>query len=242
MFTGATNPNDLVPLEKLKITNLENKETFYVLYNPQSYVQQRSVNYSQINMLGTDAPVVQFQNGNGETLSLELFFDSLSSSTEVGGTSDRQKAFESNSRRQITETMIDVRDYTQEVYKLMTTQSDVHRPPRLLVEWASLQFTGFLVSCEQTFTKFDDMGYPVRAILKCEFLEHRDADKLSACNPLESPDTTKFRTIRQGDSLWALAAREYGESGQWREIAAANGIVNPRRLRAGERLILPALD
>ena len=35
--------------------------------------------------------------------------------------------------------------------------------------------------------------------------------------------------------------REYGGAGQWRQIAQANGIDNPRRLRSGETLVLPAL-
>ena len=55
------------------------------------------------------------------------------------------------------------------------------------------------------------------------------------------PDTTKYRTLHQGDSLWALSAREYGEAGRWREIARANEIENPRLLRSGETVVLPAL-
>ena len=47
-------------------------------------------------------------------------------------------------------------------------------------------------------------------------------DEVFGKNPLQSPDTTKYRTVRQGDSLWAMAAHEYGEASQWREIAAAN--------------------
>ena len=59
-------------------------------------------------------------------------------------------------------------------------------------------------------------------------------------NPLNSPDTTKYHTVRQGDSLWALAAQEYGDAGQWRAIAEANGLANPRTLRTGETLVVPA--
>ena len=59
--------------------------------------------------------------------------------------------------------------------------------------------------------------------------------------PLESPDTTKYRTVHQGDSLWAMAAKEYGQPEQWRAIADANGLANPRALRSGERLVVPAI-
>ena len=47
--------------------------------------------------------------------------------------------------------------------------------------------------------------------------------------------------MHQGDSLWALSAKEYGQPEQWRAIADANRLANPRQLRSGERLVLPAL-
>lgn len=235
-----------MPLEKLRIVNLDekdpDKQVIEVLYNPQTYVQQRSVSYAQIEMLAGDAPVVQFRNGGAESLRMELFFDSLSAGQEVGGTTESREGFRANQLRTSMENEINVRNYTAMVYDLMRVNADVHRPPKLRVEWASLQFTGFLASCEQTFTKFDEGGRPVRAVLQCEFLEYRDPEMVNKLNPHNSPDTTKFRTVRQGDSLWALADAAYGDAGRWREIAEANGIVNPRRLRTGELLVLPALD
>jgi nucleoid-associated protein YgaU len=44
------------------------------------------------------------------------------------------------------------------------------------------------------------------------------------------------------DSLWALAAREYGNPRYWRKIARHNGIENPRRLTAGTTVVLPPLE
>jgi nucleoid-associated protein YgaU len=59
---------------------------------------------------------------------------------------------------------------------------------------------------------------------------------------MNSPDTAKFRTVHQGDSLWAMSAKEYGECSSWRLIAAANGIENPRLLDSGSTLSLPAIE
>ena len=92
-----------------------------------------------------------------------------------------------------------------------------------------------------SFTRFGEKGHPVRAILSCTFVEHRDVKDIFVKNPLNSPDTTKYHTVKQGDSLWALAAEEYGDVNEWRTIAAANGLANPRRLKAGETLVIPAL-
>ena len=89
--------------------------------------------------------------------------------------------------------------------------------------------------------RFGERGIPLRAWLDCVFQEYIPPKKAGLARPLESPDTTKYRTVRQGDSLWALAAREYGQPEQWRAIADANGLANPRLLRSGARLVLPAL-
>lgn len=240
MYFGIPNPNAMIPVKKMKIKNLDTGETINVLYNPQSYTQTRSVRYGQISLLNSDAPLVQFQNGSGEMLSFDLFFDTLSAGAEVGGSIGDKLKFAATSLLP-SAAAPDVRDYTKKVYNLTRIEVSVHRPPELKLEWASLQFQGFMVSCRERFTKFNEAGKPVRAILSCQFIEHMDIKKLFGTKPLESPDTTKYRRVEQGDSLWAYAAKEYGESGQWRHIATANGLANPRMLHAGDMISLPAL-
>ena len=159
----------------------------------------------------------------------------------MGGTIVDRAKFTLNSLAPTIAGSIDVRDYTQKITKLMHIDSDLHRPPLLKVEWASLQFKGYLASCKERFIRFDEKGKPVRAYLNCTFMEFRDYKDLFIANPLNSPDTTKYHTVSQGDSLWSLAAKEYGDAGQWRLIAEANGLSNPRMLRNGEILVIPAL-
>ncbi len=244
MYVGIPNPNIIMPLEKMKITNLDAfnpfDKTFTVLYNPRSYTHTRNVDYSQIPLLGADAPIVQFQSGRGDILSFDLFFDSISAGSEVGGTILDRAIFAANSLLPSATNLIDVRDYTSKIINLMHVVSDLHRPPELQVEWGTLSFKGFLVSCTQQFTKFDEAGWPVRAVLQCQFVAHVDLDKLFGSNPLNSPDTSEYQKVCQGDSLWAISVKKYGTCDCWRQIAAANGLVNPRVLRAGETLVLPA--
>ena len=242
MYVGISNPNILMPLEKMTIKNLDTKDKITVLYNPQTYTVTRNVAYAQYNFLGSNGPVVQFQAGMGEVLYFELFFDSLSAGSEVGGSVIDRAAFAANSILPSKGNLIDVREYTKKVYDLMEVEPKVHRPPRVKVEWASLQFTGFLASCQQQFIKFDENGQPIRAKLVCQFIENLDIDIMQGTSPRESPDTTKYRRIKQGDTLWAMSADEYGECGQWRVIAAANGLTNPRLLRTGDMIALPALE
>ena len=134
-----------------------------------------------------------------------------------------------------------MRTYTNKVYKLMEIDPDKHVPPLVKLKWSTLQFKGFLVNCSIQFVRFSEQGTPLRAWMDCTFQEYISPDKAHKPRPLESPDTTKYRTVHAGDSLWALSAKEYGQPEQWRSIADANRLSNPRLLRSGERLVLPAL-
>lgn len=240
MYIGIPNPNILVPLEKLSIEP-EGKKAFQVLFNPESYVQSRSVRYAQANGVATNTPVVQFAGGSMEVLQFRLFFDSMSAGTEVGGNLLDQAKFAANSLLPTLGKMVDVRNYTKKVYSLMEIDPDKHVPPLVKLEWSSLQFKGHLISCKQNFVRFSEHGIPLRAWLDCTFQEFVAPLKANLPRPLESPDTTKYRTVHQGDSLWSMSAKEYGQPEQWRAIANANGLANPRMLRTGSRLVLPAL-
>ena len=240
MYIGIPNPNILVPLEKMTIEP-EGGKSFQVLYNPESYTQSREVRYAQSQGISTNTPVVQFAGGGAETLQFKLFFDSMSSGSEVGGGVVDKAKFLGNSLLPSIGKLIDVRTYTNKVYKLMEIDPDKHVPPLVKLKWSTLQFKGFLVSCSIQFVRFSEQGTPLRAWMDCTFQEYISPDKAHKPRPLESPDTTKYRTVHAGDSLWALSAKEYGQPEQWRSIADANRLSNPRLLRSGERLVLPAL-
>ena len=240
MYIGIPNPNILTPLEKMTIQP-EGKSSFEVLYNPESYTQSRQVRYAQAHGISTNTPVSQFAGGGLEILQFRLFFDSMSSGSEVGGGLADKVLFAANSLLPSMTKAIDVRTYTKKVYSLMEIDPDKHVPPLLKLKWASLQFSGHLISCRQTFVRFGEQGIPLRAWLDCVFQEFIAPQKATLPRPLESPDTTKYRTLRQGDALWSLSAKEYGQPEQWRAIADANGLANPRALRSGDRLVLPAI-
>ena len=47
--------------------------------------------------------------------------------------------------------------------------------------------------------------------------------------------------VGEGETLAAIAYQEYGDSGLWRQIAEHNPIPDPRRLKAGQPLIIKPL-
>ncbi len=57
----------------------------------------------------------------------------------------------------------------------------------------------------------------------------------------QPPPAAGNYTIRKGDTLWGIAQAQLGDPNRWREIAAANGLKNPNRIRPGQSLMIPGL-
>jgi len=57
-------------------------------------------------------------------------------------------------------------------------------------------------------------------------------------------ETTRSYTVKSGDTLSAIARREYGDAGQWKRIFEANRdqIDNPDLIHPGQELKIPADD
>ena len=50
--------------------------------------------------------------------------------------------------------------------------------------------------------------------------------------------TPKTYTVKKGDTLWDIACRFYGDGTKWGNIAARNGVTDPRKLQIGTVLTL----
>ncbi|MEF8827476.1 MAG: LysM peptidoglycan-binding domain-containing protein [Haloarcula sp.] len=207
-------------LKKAKIQVLDGAGTvdreLTALFNPTEYSLEKSVNYSDVAMPGFTSPVTQFVHGETETLSMELFFDTY----EKGA---------------------DVRDYTDEIDALVRVDGDLHAPPIVRFVWGSFQFKAVVQRVKKQFTMFLDDGTPVRARLNVSFGEYTTPTEQRAESPRHSTDRTTVHFVTEGDTLWAIAADEYGDAGEWRAIATANEITNPRSIEPGTELAIPPL-
>jgi nucleoid-associated protein YgaU len=64
-------------------------------------------------------------------------------------------------------------------------------------------------------------------------------------DPSAQPESAPAKyTVRKGDTLSAIAKREYGSAGEWRRIYEANRdqIDNPDRIHPGQELTIPKHD
>lgn len=92
-------------------------------------------------------------------------------------------------------------------------------------------------------------NHVLRADVRIELTQASDpppiASRAPAAPPPPPPDTPaapagqRRHTVASGDTLWDLAQRYYGNGNQWRKIADANGIRDPRKLRVGTVLTIP---
>lgn len=212
-------------LEKLKILVETSQGQFTkqitALFNPEEVSIAKSSRWRLAPVAERDTPVSQFTHGEPATLSLELLFDTY-------------------------ETGRDVRTYTGEIFKLTTIQDhgNLHRPPLCQLRWGSFTMDDFqwvLTSLTQRFSLFLPDGTPVRANLSCSFQQWRsDAEEARLLNK-QSADVAKSYMVRRGDSLSSIAAQQYEDPSLWRPIAVANKLMNPRRLKVGQTLVIPAL-
>ncbi|MEH1983829.1 MAG: LysM peptidoglycan-binding domain-containing protein [Nostoc sp.] len=206
-------------LEKAFITPINGSrsgETIKVLFNPTEYSLETSNQFQRTAVPGTSTPVTQFVNGNTQTLTMDLFFDSY----------EKQE---------------DIRNYTKKVTSLLDIDPALHAPPVCEFHWASLNFKSTIEEITQKFTLFLDSGVPVRATLSVTFKEYRTLTEQLQTIHKESSDRTKRITVKQGDRLWQIAHQEYEDSSLWRSIANANKISNPRILTVGIELVIPIL-
>ena len=208
-------------LEKAFIQPLDEKgnpkgDSVKVLFNPTEYSIEKSNQFQSTALSGLSTPITQFVSGNSQTLTMDLFFDSY-------------------------EKREDVRNYTGRLAALLDIDRDLHAPPTCKFIWGKLEFKAVLERVTQRFTLFLDSGIPVRATLSVSFREYKTITEQLQSPPRQSADRTKHRVIKQGDSLWLIADREYGDPGLWRRIAKANRIDNPRILEVGKEIIIPPL-
>lgn len=196
--------------------NGNKKDELKVLFNPEQYSIDKSNQYATQPIPGQDSPVIQFVRGDSEMLSVDLFFDTY---TYYEGE--------------------DVRNYIDKLSKFLQIDSDMHAPPICSFQWGNIAFYGVIEKIGKKFTMFKEDGIPVRATVSVSFRRYPGPEEQK--KRTHSPDKTKRRIVKPGDSLWLFAATEYGDPAKWRVIADANNVDSPRVLKSGTEVVIPSL-
>lgn len=211
---------------------IEGGDTLVCQFNPDELQVQTQGKFTTVQSVGKDSPTVQYMGGIAAALDVVLYFDT-SSSYEI-----KMNFVPMPTKNEPS----DVSDYANTLLCLTKIDGKLHRPPIVCFNWGSFVFGGFVASVSVKYTMFESGGMPVR----CEAAIHMVAQSTTVLDsskaaPFESPDRTKCVVLKQGMNLYDVAREEYGEAGEWRRIAKANGIMNPLAIPPGTRLVVPAI-
>lgn len=96
--------------------------------------------------------------------------------------------------------------------------------------------------CEDTVGIFDKKEKPKADFSNVQSGSSSSAPEVAA--PRSAQPAERTYTVKSGDSLSAIAKREYGDAGAWRRIFEANRdqISNPDLIQPGQELKIPAAD
>jgi hypothetical protein len=212
-------------------------EIMDVQFNPTEFTLDKSAQVAEITIPGLDSPLLQFVRGQNEKLSVDLFFDTTEDGTGAGATS--------------------VTTLTDPIYSLVKIEPAGHAPPICTFIWnasfpgADLpavsgnqrrnHFQCIVESVKQKFTFFSPEGVPLRATVTLSLREYKTLDEQLDQLNLSSPDRTHSHVTALGDTLAGISGMYYHRPSDWRAIATANDLDDPRRLDAGVFLRVPPL-
>jgi Contractile injection system tube protein/LysM domain len=202
----------------LEIVRPRDPSPIPLCFNPTEYQISKANTFADIPIPGLETPLLQYVRGDSEKLSVEALVDS-------------------------SNTLEDVRVlYVRRLRKLMSINPQEHAPPLVAFVWDRRVFTGVLESLAVSYVLFTPDGIPLRAKLTMSLREYISAADQAARTPLQSPNVEKTFVVRRGDTLASISQALYRSPVHWRELAAANGISDPRRLQPGQVLTAPRLS
>lgn len=213
-------------------------ESAYVQFNPNSLSFEKSPKIAEIAIPGLDSPLRQFVRGQSETLTVELFFDS----TDFGTGSSA----------------VSVTTISDKFYSLIKIDPTTHATPICTFQWGTsfpgdslstasgrqrrTSFRGVVTKVKQEYALFSPDGIPLRNVMTLTMEEYAPLDDQLRSLGLESADHTKSHVVTEGETMASIAGRCLDQPRQWRTIARANGITDPRRLAVGTPLVVPPLE
>jgi LysM repeat protein len=216
------------------------------LFNPDQLTASRSARWEAEAVAGHGgadggAPGLEFHSVEPVSLDLSLFFDTYERRPDTVGWA-RATLPPVPGGVVSLRTATDVREHTARIADLARIDPELHRPPVCRLRWGRFDLLdAVLTELTETYTMFLEDGTPVRATLSCRFLEVVTTAAIRVAEP-HSADVPRTRRVTRGDTLHAIAAQEYGDPALWREIARANAILDPLRLRPGDVLVVPRLQ
>jgi len=197
------------------------------MYNPAELSTSKSANWNRPQQKGaSSAGRPQFTGAGPQTVQMEIWFDAWDSPDA-----------------DVTRSVKTLFEWTKPTPT--SIQKKLPRPPVLGFEWGGNQVLAdlkvFLKTVSAKYVLFQPDGTPIRASASLSLEEVPEEQPRQ--NPTSgSRASRRSHLLAEGDSLHAVAFREYGEAALWRGVAAFNEIDDPLRVEAGTRILVPTAD
>jgi nucleoid-associated protein YgaU len=125
---------------------------------------------------------------------------------------------------------------------LIDYKGDSHEPRHFKLVWGDNSiFKGRVTAVSITHKLFNSNGTPIRAVAKVTFKSSIEEQKRAAKEDKKSPDLTRIRKVKRGDTLPQLCYEIYGDPKYYLQVAAENGLGNFRQLDPGADLRFPPI-
>jgi hypothetical protein len=210
---------------KLKVDAPLNQE-IVCGFNPQSFSVAKTNVFTFKPTQGQDLPKGEFGGGLPRVTKLSLLLDSTLPNP--------------NNTKTVT-------DQANLLLKMMETGGSAPAPPMVTFIWGAVNLPkSFPINLTIQYILFKPNGEPLRANVDIELAQAEKATTASGgtANASGNPTTrskrgTTMHVVHDGDSLPSISYGAYGDATRWRDIADANGIDDPMKLRRGRQLTIP---
>lgn len=198
----------------------------YVQFNPETL----DLTYTNTTQKGQKNQPPQVITETKSQLSYDLIFD-----TTLSGVDVRTKTYE-------IAKFMDPRD----ARKPTENDSSMGVPSKVLFEWGTFKFEGYIDDIKEKLDFFSNEGVPLRSTLSVGMsaaqknLLPDSQNKDSAANDGGANDAVQ-NGLSDGQSITDIA-RQLGDEGAGRMLAAANGIENMRLPEVDDLVVLPNIE
>lgn len=198
---------------------------FIAHVNPETYKQSVQIFFSEMQAQGTSANDNKHSHTEPRKLNIELLLDRTGALGE-----------------QFYSPVGVFPDIEHFKNLALNYEGNIHKPRYLILLWGTLIFNCQLEKLDVEYKLFSPEGVPMRAVLKTTFREYLEAELRTLKEKKSSPDLTHVRTVKDGDTLPAMANDIYGDPGYYLEVARVNEIVDFRNLEPGREIVFPPID
>jgi hypothetical protein len=230
---GQLTKAELVVLKGEKTTDVKPDEKLQFQFNPETITIKRTSNRGATNVTGAGNTGASSHN-SGENAQTE---QSMVLKNIVFDTYEQKPS----------KSVYDV--YIEKLEKFSQMDRGKHAQARLAFSFGKFgqnrdernPLKCWLDAFDVEYTMFLNDGTPVRAKVNLNLIIGETPEEQQEHGSGKSPDHAKMWTVRRGDTLAAIAHKEYDNPGEWRRIADANGIDDPMSLKPGTKLIVPPI-